>query len=115
MDVTYDNSKYIASFDVGAYDAELGDKLAFIYLVKMKFDGEEVFAGVSANKEFKSLLVHLQFNDFTVLSNVKALCQRNLDGEGRVKSDYKGALDAADPGRRGSGALKERAKMNRLL
>lgn len=108
--VDYPRTKEIW-FDVPAQTEDLLDRLAFIHLLEMKFDGIEIDASCFRKGKTKLLLIKERFPTFEKFFDARAHCKRNLDSEGVVVDAYKGALDAADPGRKMAEALKERAEL----
>lgn len=86
-------------FDVLANDQDLLDQLAFVHLVRMKFNGKTESTSSFGHGSKKLLRIRLQFPSWNECSDAKAHCNRNLDKSGCVVSDYRGALDSADPGR----------------
>lgn len=87
-------------FDVSDTETELIDNVAFIHLVIMKFDGNIIKSNKYDSDENKIYTIKIKFPTWDACSNAKAHCDRNLDNNGNVVSDYKGALDSADPARK---------------
>ena len=99
-------------FDVLANDKDLLDKLAFVHLVQMKFKGKIDSASSFGNGDKKLLQIRLLFPGWNECSDARAHCDRNLDNSGCVVSDYRGALDKADPGRKFAQKFQKKAIQN---
>lgn len=87
-------------FTLFGADRLLTDKLTFIHLLEMKFDGAS--KGLVSNRENgkEILSVTVEFPDWSACSNAQAHCSQFLTGDGSVLQSYAGALERADPGRR---------------
>ncbi|WP_079415660.1 hypothetical protein [Thiomonas intermedia] len=107
MEYEFNVTEKIGKFETSASGDEQLDELAFIHLVQMKF----VAKLVSSKKEGKRTIeVVLSFPDWSATDAAKSHCDRNLTYEGgKVVADYRGALDAADPGRRMAVRLRKLA------
>jgi len=99
-------------FEVFEDGSNLLDQLAFIYLIEMKFDGK--VRSIDSFKDHDCLNIHIkiQLSDHEKSSDAYAHCNRNLDDQGNIVSDYIGALDRADPRRMMARKLEKRAKEN---
>ena len=96
-------------------DADILDKLSFVHLIKMKFDGEEVkCAWFQAKGNDPYIQVVLVFADWSITSNAKGHCDQHLDDSGSVVLSYKGALPYADRGQGMARDLLKRALAHRL-
>ncbi len=95
-------------FDVDS-DDNLIDNIAFIYLVMMKFTGDENSAELINGKRYH---FKIRFANWERCSEAKAHCDRNITQSGAIEVDYKGALDQADPGRRKALSMKSRAEVD---
>jgi hypothetical protein len=95
-------------FNVRLKGDDLDDQLAFIVLVKMRFDGEITGIGPhfirGDGKKFGMITV--SFPNYVSWDDARAHCNSHLDENGVVNTSYQGALDRADPGRRESTELK---------
>ncbi|SDQ32028.1 hypothetical protein SAMN05428982_0631 [Pseudoxanthomonas sp. CF385] len=100
-------------FDVEADDSQLLEKLSFVYLVKMKFLGDEIdLASHQAKGNEPYIHVELSFGK-KVHFDAFDHCKQQLDRSGSVRPSYKGALEYADPGGRKAEDMKKRALKNR--
>ena len=86
-------------FDLNASEPELIDNAAFIRLILMKFDGAISHSSRCVGNAGTTYTFKVTFPSWGDCSNAKAHCDRNMDSNGNVTADYKGAIDAADPGR----------------
>lgn len=111
MDYKQDGNSII--FDVEAGDDGLLEKLSFVYLVQMKFLGDEVDLA-SYKNEGNEPYIHVEIS-FDKKDHYYAFdhCKLQLDRSGSVRSSYKGALEYADPGGRKAEDLKKRALKSR--
>lgn len=99
----YRDRVYRIEFQIRARAPDVIDQLAFVYLVQMKFDGKinaaHPFQNVVNGKGRKFISVTLEFGSFEPFNEAKYHCNRNLTDDGEIRSEYLGALDAADPQR----------------
>lgn len=111
MDYKQDGNSII--FDIEADDSELLEKLSFVYLVQMKFLGNETELS-SYQAEGNEPYVHVELS-FDKKDQYDAFdhCKLKLDRSGSVRSSYKGALEYADPGGHKAEDMKKRALKNR--
>jgi hypothetical protein len=101
-------------FDVDYKAGDASDQLAFIVLVGLRFGGEITEAcSVLAAPGVRRAWVVLRFPDFLSCDDARVHCGAHLADDGRVKPDYRGALDRADPGRGQSADLLARIKASR--
>lgn len=98
-------------FDVSNTDTDKLNKLAFVHLIKMKFDGEQIEVHSFGKPSDKTLRIILRFSDWDKCSEAKAHCDRNLK-KGNIVTDYVGALDKADPTRIFAIKLERLAEQN---
>lgn len=99
-------------FEILATDSDILNKLAFIHLIEMKFDGKQIQVS-SFNNGIEIIIIKLGFPNWDECSNAKAHCNRNLN-TGSIVADYVGALDRADPSRRFAMRMEKLAKNNYL-
>lgn len=113
MKIYYLDSVYRIQFQVRASVSDIIDRVSFIYLLEAKFNGEVIsahpFWNIVKDKKRKFLHIELQFPNFDQFDGAKYHCQRNLTKGGKIVTRYRGALDAADPGRRQADRIIERA------
>lgn len=96
-------------FEVPSSAADVIDQLAFIHLVRMKFNARETLAEVRTIGKLRHYIFTVRFPDFGACSDAQAHCGRNLSGTGQIVNDYRGALDHADPARMMARSMMERA------
>ena len=110
MRYRYFNGDREIKFELDKNDKYLLDKLAFIHLVVMKYEGLEKESLIYENENIATITIVLSFSDWDDSSNAESHCKRNLDSSGNIVKDYIGALDAADPSRNMANQMLERAE-----
>ncbi len=107
--------RHAIDFHIRAKSESVLDELAFVHLVQMKFSGNLHACGrfwsLEGGRKQTFYSIELTFKDFDAFDGARYHCRRNVTGDGDVKSDYRGALDAADRDR--IMAKKIRAKVRK--
>jgi len=98
-------------FEIAVSATDFIDQLAFVHLVTAKFNAHERSAQCWGSGKNRRYVFAIVFPDWESCSQAEAHCDRNVSPGGEVVSDYRGALDYADPGRKMANAMKERAEL----
>jgi hypothetical protein len=113
MNTVYQEGVCGIQFQMMASVDDVLDRLAFICLVEIKFDGKRHSAhpywDYQDGKKRRFLAVELRFPNWELFDGAKLHCRRNLTEAGSVLEDYAGALDAADPERKLAAKLQNEA------
>jgi len=115
MDIQENQGDRKINFTMLKSDTELDEKLSFVHLIRMKFNGAVDKCGwfhFEGNNTY--IEITLTFPDWSALSNARIHCNQFLDDNGSVVSSYKGAVTYADPNYVTGRELKVQALKNRL-
>lgn len=115
MDINQNKRDHKIKFTLPKDDPEIDDKLSFVHLVEMKFNGDIDTCGwfhYEGNDPYIEIV--LTFPDWSATDNALFHCNQYLDDFGSVIASYKGALEYADPRHVMAQKLKVKALNNRM-
>lgn len=114
MDINGKKIDHKIGFILQKDDPEIDDKLSFVHLVKMRFEGEvDICRWFHHESNDPYIEIVLAFPDWSATDDALSHCNQSLDRDGSVVASYKGALEYADPRHVMAHELKDKALNNR--